>query len=258
MVMVLWGSGAGSLTAFRLGRKAPVIHPVARGGPGCRAVPGGSIKTGGRPFRLGEEARHRSELARACTSRPRERESGVGWRWSCRLGQLVVVVVVDVRLVFEAADLAVPEPVVAEGEDLAGDEHSRQGGSPTLGSGLKQSRGVASRHCRFDKPAPGPSACSRPAPGPVSKHIALLRRCRSASSSTNAAQRRRVDGQRLVDRQVEAAASRRRWDEWLSSRASVNSRARGASALPRGAAVARSRRGDALACRRLTSCASRG
>jgi len=37
----------------------------------------GSIKTGGRPFRWGEEARHRSELARACTSRSGERKSGV-------------------------------------------------------------------------------------------------------------------------------------------------------------------------------------
>src|ERR1700733_13920629 len=31
------------------GEEAPVIHSVALGGPGCRAVPGGSIKTGGRP-----------------------------------------------------------------------------------------------------------------------------------------------------------------------------------------------------------------
>ena len=36
------------------------------------------------------------------------------------VGQVVVVVVVD-GLVFEAADLAVAQPVVAEGEDLAGD-----------------------------------------------------------------------------------------------------------------------------------------
>src|SRR5205085_8851944 len=109
--------------------EAPVIHPVARGGPGCRAVLGGSIKTGGRPARLGEEARHRSELARACTSRPRERKSGVGWRWSCRLGQLVV----DGRLAGEAADFAVPEAVVAEGEDLAGDRDSRDLAAAALG-----------------------------------------------------------------------------------------------------------------------------
>ncbi len=42
----------------------------------------------------------------------------MSWCWSCRLGQLAVVVVSD-RL--EAADLAVPEPVVAEGEDLVVD-----------------------------------------------------------------------------------------------------------------------------------------
>src|SRR5271165_734790 len=38
------GLGAGSLTAFRLRSWAPVIHPVALGGPECRAVLGGSIK----------------------------------------------------------------------------------------------------------------------------------------------------------------------------------------------------------------------
>ncbi len=43
----------------------------------------------------------------------------VGWRVSCSLGQLVVVVVWG--LLFEAADLAVAQPAVAEGEDLAGD-----------------------------------------------------------------------------------------------------------------------------------------
>jgi hypothetical protein len=101
--------------------EAPVIHPVARGGPECRAVLGGSINLTAVLLESEKEARHRSELARACTSRPRARECGVSWRWSCGLGQLVVVVVVDVRLVFEAADLAVAQPVVAEGEDLAGD-----------------------------------------------------------------------------------------------------------------------------------------
>ena len=40
---MLWWLGAGSLTAF-LREKAPVIHPVALGGPECRAVLGGSIK----------------------------------------------------------------------------------------------------------------------------------------------------------------------------------------------------------------------
>ena len=89
---------------------APVIHSVARGGPECRAVLGGSINLTAVQLEVEKEARHRSELARACTSRPRERESGVSWPWSCSLRQLVaVVVVVDVRLVLEAADLAVPD-----------------------------------------------------------------------------------------------------------------------------------------------------
>src|SRR5437763_5025451 len=44
---------------------APVIHSVARGGPECRAGLGGSIKWA---TVLVREARHRNELARACTS----------------------------------------------------------------------------------------------------------------------------------------------------------------------------------------------
>ena len=116
--------------------EAPVIHPVARGGPECRAVLGGSIKRAAVLLECEEEARHRSELARACTSRPRgARESGVGWRRSCGLCQLVVVA--DVRLVFEAADLAVPEPVVAEGEDLAGDGDLGDVAAAALGDPLK-------------------------------------------------------------------------------------------------------------------------
>jgi hypothetical protein len=40
------GLGVGSRFAdgVTAGEKAPVIHPVALGGPGCRAVLGGSIK----------------------------------------------------------------------------------------------------------------------------------------------------------------------------------------------------------------------
>jgi len=109
--------GGGGHGALGVGRRfafgvpaweeAPVIHPVARGGPECRAVLGGSINLTAVQLELEKEARHRSELARACTSRPWcARESGVSWRCSCGLGQLVVVVVV-VGLVFEAADLAV-------------------------------------------------------------------------------------------------------------------------------------------------------
>ena len=42
--------------------EAPVIHSVALGGPGCRAVPGGSIKTGGRPAQLrgGDQTQERA------------------------------------------------------------------------------------------------------------------------------------------------------------------------------------------------------
>ncbi len=75
--------------------EAPVIHLVARGGPECRAVLGGSINLTAVLIDVEKEARHWSELARACTSRPRARECGVSWRGSCGLGQLVVVVVVD-------------------------------------------------------------------------------------------------------------------------------------------------------------------
>jgi hypothetical protein len=45
--------------------EAPVIHPVARGGPECRAVLGGSIKRAAVLLEWEEEARHRSELGRA-------------------------------------------------------------------------------------------------------------------------------------------------------------------------------------------------
>ena len=97
--------GGGGHGALGVGRRfadrvpaweeAPVIHPVARGGPECRAVLGGSINLTAVLLELEKEARHRSELARACTSRPAERKSGcVGWCWSCGLGQLVVVVIV--------------------------------------------------------------------------------------------------------------------------------------------------------------------
>ncbi len=43
--------------------EAPVIHPVARGGPECRAVLGGSINLTAVQLGLEKEARHRSELA---------------------------------------------------------------------------------------------------------------------------------------------------------------------------------------------------
>src|SRR5512135_2882487 len=65
--------GVGRRFAFGVAawEEAPVIHPVARGGPGCRAVLGGSINltTVLLDVVVEKEARHRSELARACTSR---------------------------------------------------------------------------------------------------------------------------------------------------------------------------------------------
>ena len=78
--------GGGGHGALGVGRRfafgvpaweeAPVIHPVARGGPECRAVLGGSINPTAVLIDAEKEARHRSELARACTSRRGERESG--------------------------------------------------------------------------------------------------------------------------------------------------------------------------------------
>jgi hypothetical protein len=44
-----------------------------------------------------------------------------------------------------------------------------------------------------------------------------------------------LDGQRLMDRQVEAAASRRRWDEWLSSAAELRGQT---LAMPGGSRIA--------------------
>jgi hypothetical protein len=71
-------------------------------------------------FRCVEETRHRSELALARTSRRDvERKAWSRWRRSCCVRQFVVVGGVG----GETADLAVPEAVVAEGEDLAGDSH---------------------------------------------------------------------------------------------------------------------------------------
>ena len=103
--------------------EVPVIHSVARGGPVCRAVPGGSIKAGGRrPQGFEVEARHRSELALGCTSRPRERKSVGGLVISYGVRQFVDDVV---ELTGDAADLAVPEAVVTEDQDLAGDRDLR-------------------------------------------------------------------------------------------------------------------------------------
>jgi hypothetical protein len=144
--------------------EAPVIHPVARGGPGCRAVLGGSINLTAVLIDAEKEARHRSELARACTSRPGERESGVSWRWSCRLGQLAVVVV-GVRLVVEAADLAVAQSVVAKGEDLAGDRDLGDAAPAALGDPLEGgAQGPAAGTTRLGSPTSATTRSRRPRP----------------------------------------------------------------------------------------------
>jgi hypothetical protein len=72
-----------------------------------------------------QETRHRSELALAGTSRPGERKL-VGE--SCGFGE-----VVGGGLLGQAADFAVAEPVVAEGEDLAGDRDFGDLGAAALG-----------------------------------------------------------------------------------------------------------------------------
>ena len=74
------GERGGGHGALEVGRRfadgvpaweeAPVIHPVARGGPECRAVLGDSINLTAVLLEMEKEARHRSELARACTSAP--------------------------------------------------------------------------------------------------------------------------------------------------------------------------------------------
>ena len=53
-------------------------------------------------------------------------------------------------------------------------KHSRRAESPILGSGWKRSRDVASPYCCSDEPARGPSACSRPGGGRLSKRITIV------------------------------------------------------------------------------------
>ena len=68
------GGGHGALVVGRrfadcvaAWEEAPVIHPVARGGPECRAVLGGSINLTAVPLSEEIDDRHRKEHARACT-----------------------------------------------------------------------------------------------------------------------------------------------------------------------------------------------
>jgi hypothetical protein len=186
--------GVGRRFADRVaaGEEAPVIHSVARGGPGCRAVLGGSIKWAAVLLGLVEKARHRSELARACTSRPdAARESGVSWRGSRGFRQFLEVV--GVRLVFEAADLAVAEPVVAEGEDLAGDRDLGDVSPAPFGDPLELSA---------QRPAPGEGCVARLRSAPSGAPASLDGRCardvlcRRSCARSAPGQPRRIDAGR--------------------------------------------------------------
>ena len=197
--MVLWGLGAGSLSAFRLGRR--LQSSIRSRGADQSVVRCSGAQSIPRPFLIDaeKEARHRSELARACTSRPRERESGVSWRWSCGLGQLLVVVVVVGGLVFEAADLAVAEPVVAEGEDLAGDGDLGDVAPAALGDPLERRRAAARRRWGSSgRPRSAPSA----APGSLGGRCAPAGPCRRSCARSAPARPRRTEcravGKRLT------------------------------------------------------------
>lgn len=88
-----------------VGDVAPVIHSVALIGPECRAGLGGSIKWAAV---LVGEARHRSELARACTSLGSRPGSAIKCADGLR-GDGVVKTFMGLAGTggFEAADLAV-------------------------------------------------------------------------------------------------------------------------------------------------------
>ena len=119
----LWWSGVGARAAGRRGRRLQSSIRSRWADQGVVRCQGAQSRPAAVLFTGVQEARHRSELALACTSRPLvERKLGGGWRRSCGVRQLVVDVV---GLVGQAADLAVAQAVVAEGEDLAGDGDSR-------------------------------------------------------------------------------------------------------------------------------------
>src|SRR5580704_5763202 len=111
--MGLWWLGAGSRAAFRYGRRLQSSIRSRWADQGVVRCQGAQSRPAAVLFTDVEETRHRSELALACTSRPDVecKLVGVG---SCSLRQ-----VFGGGLLGQAADLAVPEAVVAEGEDLA-------------------------------------------------------------------------------------------------------------------------------------------
>jgi hypothetical protein len=101
-------------------------------------------------------------------------------------------------------------------------KHSRRAESPILGSGCKQSRDVASPYCCSDEPARGPSACSTAWPG--ASEQTHHPRVGAGAPPRQAPTRLRVaglDGQRLVDRRVDATVRRRDRHDRCSAQAEL-------------------------------------
>ena len=183
LVMGLWGLGAGSLSAFRLGRR--LQSSIRSRGADQSVVRCSGAQSTSRPSSSGSEGGQTQERAR-----PSMHLAPSCARVWCELVLVMpprparVVVVVD-GLLFEAADLAVAQAVVAEGEDLAGDGDlgdvapaafgdPLEGGTqwPVAGGdllgGLGQRPAQRGRSLAGDVPQPGPCrrSCGRSAPAP--------------------------------------------------------------------------------------------
>jgi hypothetical protein len=122
--------GAGSRTAVRRGRRLQSSIRSRWADQGVVRCQGAQSRRAVVLFRGVQETRHSSELALACISRRGgERKLVVGWRWSCGVGQLVVVGGVGGEQRISPS----LSPVVAEREDLAGDGDSGDLGAAALG-----------------------------------------------------------------------------------------------------------------------------
>ena len=127
------------------GGDAPVIHPAARGGPECRAGLGGSIKWAAVPCWRGQTFN---------TSSPEQRERGVRGA-----GHVQVVDGRSCRRLdgtrarrprsLEAADLAVAQAVVAEGEHAPGERDLGDVPAAALGDPLECGAQCAAAGCGF-------------------------------------------------------------------------------------------------------------
>src|ERR1700722_2187473 len=127
----LWWLGAGARAAGWRGRRLQSSIRSRWADQGVVRCQGAQSRPAAVLFTGEQETRHRSELALACTSRPGgERKLGGGWWISCGVRQFAVVVV---GVFGEAADLAVAQAVVAEGQDLAGDGDSRDFAATAFG-----------------------------------------------------------------------------------------------------------------------------